>query len=357
MELHKTPLDRAADRSLAHRSLIVVGLTAATITLMILFWYIVDVLLLGFAAVLVAVLLRAPTEVLTRRLSIPAWLALGAVIVGIVALLGVSSWFFGRSVASQMTELVSRLPDLFNAVQDRLAQYDWLLQYLRPRKLFGNESQFVGKGLSVISTTFGVLANIVIVLLMAVFFAAQPRLYVRGLLHLIPLPRRARMEEVLLAIGHILRRWLIGQLVLMAFVAVLTGFGLWFLDVQFALALAILAGLFSFIPYAGPVLGAIPAVLVALSQSPLLAGYVGLLYIGVQIAEAPLEPIVQQRAVYLAPVLVLFAQVVFGILVGPLGVMLATPLTATSVVTLRMLYIEDVLGEERQNTAKNRKGA
>lgn len=131
----------------------------------------------------------------------------------------------------------------------------------------------------------------------------------------------------------------------MSFVAVATGIGLSLLGVQFPIALAVIAGLFSFVPYAGPILGAIPAVLVGLAESPLVAGCVALLYVGVQVVQAPLEPIVQQRAASIAPVLILFSQVVFGVLIGGLGVMFATPLTAAAVVWVRMLYVEDVLGD------------
>jgi predicted PurR-regulated permease PerM len=138
-----------------------------------------------------------------------------------------------------------------------------------------------------------------------------------------------------------------GQLLLMSAVAVVTGIGLAALDVPLALALALLAGLLEFIPYIGPLVAAVPALLVALGESPALAGWVLLLYIGIQAVEGNLlQPLVQQRAVYLAPALILLGQLVFGILAGPLGIVLATPLAASALVTVRMLYIEDVLGEK-----------
>lgn len=131
----------------------------------------------------------------------------------------------------------------------------------------------------------------------------------------------------------------------MLIVAALTSIGLGLLGVPYALALGLLAGLLTFIPYLGPILSLIPAALVALGESPLLAGYVALLYAGVQAIEGMLEPVVQQKTVYLPPVLLLFGQVVLGVLVGALGVVVATPLTAALMVMVKMLYVEDILGD------------
>ncbi len=131
--------------------------------------------------------------------------------------------------------------------------------------------------------------------------------------------------------GHTLQWWLIGQVFLMLVIGVLIGLGLWLLKVPLALALAILAGLLTFIPYLGPILSAVPAVLFALTESPTLAFYVALLYIGVQTVESYLlEPIVQRKTVYLPPALTIFSQVVLGVLVGGLGVALALPLVAAA---------------------------
>jgi predicted PurR-regulated permease PerM len=132
----------------------------------------------------------------------------------------------------------------------------------------------------------------------------------------------------------------------MVTIGVMVGLGLWLLGVPFAFALALIAGLLEFIPYVGPILSAVPALLVALAETPELALYVLMLYIGVQSIEGyVLQPLIQERAVYLPPAVLLLAQLVLGILVGALGVMLATPMTAAVFVMIRMLYVQDVLGE------------
>lgn len=126
-------------------------------------------MLLVFAALLIAILFQAPADWLAQRRGISHGVALTLVLVAITVTLGVSGWLFGRSVAAQMGELASELPALFNALWDRMSEYPWLTDNVRPRMLLGGESQFLGKGLSAISTTFGVFANVVIVLLMAYF--------------------------------------------------------------------------------------------------------------------------------------------------------------------------------------------
>lgn len=334
----------AQERLLTHQSLIVVGIVAATVTLIILFWYIVDVLLLVFGAVLFAIVLRAPTDWLSRHTFLsPRW-SLAVVLALLAALLVLGGVLFGNALADQVNQLIQRVPEIIDKIAAGLARYSWLLRRVVPGGL-GGESEFIGKGLQAITTTFGAIAGLVIALLMGVFFAAQPDLYVRGFLRLLPQHRRGRVHEVMAAIGQVLRRWLVGQLVLMLFVGTLTTAGLWLLEVPYALALGILAGLLTFVPYLGPIVSAIPAVLVGLAESALLAGYVVLLYVAIQQLEGLLEPIVQQRAVYLPPVLLLFAQVVLGIVVGLLGVLLATPLAAAGMVAVNMLYVEDVLGD------------
>ena len=126
----------------------------------------------------------------------------------------------------------------------------------------------------------------------------------------------------------------------------LVGIGLLLLGAPFAVALALLAGLMEFIPYIGPFVAAVPAILVGFAESPQLALWIALLFLAVQSIESyVLAPLVQHRAVYLPPAVILFAQVLMGVIVGGLGVAVATPLAAAAMVAISMLYVEDVLGE------------
>jgi predicted PurR-regulated permease PerM len=113
-----------------------------------------------------------------------------------------------------------------------------------------------------------------------------------------------------------------------------------------ALTLGLLAGLLSFIPNIGPILSFVPAGLLAIPQGFSQVLYVGLLYIGIQTVESyVITPPMQRRMVSLPPALTISAQVILGVLFGFLGLLLATPLAAAVLVLVKMLYLEDVLGE------------
>jgi predicted PurR-regulated permease PerM len=132
----------------------------------------------------------------------------------------------------------------------------------------------------------------------------------------------------------------------MTVVALLTVLGLWALGIPLALTLGLFAGLIKFIPNFGPILSALPPVLLALLSGPRQALWVVLLYLGIQTLESyVITPLVQQKVVSLPPVLVISAQLLAGSLFGFAGLALATPLLAVAMVLARTLYLEDVLGE------------
>jgi predicted PurR-regulated permease PerM len=178
----------------------------------------------------------------------------------------------------------------------------------------------------------------------SLYGAADPEIYVAGAVRLVPLGRRARIREVLREVAQALRWWLVGRLISMAVIAVMTGAGLWLIGVRLAFTLGLLAGTLSFVPYLGSISSAIPAILIALTQSTTMVLYVIVLYVVVHIAEGYiLVPLTQKKMVHLPPALTLSMQAILGTLLGIIGIALATPLTAAVMVATRMLYVEDVL--------------
>jgi predicted PurR-regulated permease PerM len=162
----------------------------------------------------------------------------------------------------------------------------------------------------------------------------------------VPIAKRTRTRAVLDAIGHALRWWLIGRVFSMAVVAAGTALGLYLLGVPLAITLGLIAGLLDFVPTIGPILATVPAALVALLQSPLQVLYVVLLYVAVQLVEGYLlTPLVQRYTIALPPVLTIVGVVLLGVLLGGLGLILAAPLTIVLFILVKMLYIEDVLGD------------
>ena len=344
-------MDQAERKDTAQHALVYVAIAVAVVVILVLLWYAIDVVLLAFVGVLAAILLRAPADWLAQRFGwSEAWsLALvGAVLLGILVAGGA---LFGRGILSQALALVDRIPQIIEGFREELGKSELgsrLVAFADISGMFSSGGvQVLGRGLGLIGSTFGVVANVLIVVFFAVFMAAQPRMYVEGALHLVARKKRDRVREVLCEIGRVLRRWLVGQTVLAVCVAILTGAGLVLLGAPFPFALALLAGLMEFVPYIGPFLAAIPAVMVAFANGPELALYVALLFIGVQLVESyVLAPLVQQRAVHLPPGAILFAQVLMGAIVGALGVAVATPLAAAIMVAVGMLYVEDALGDQ-----------
>lgn len=343
-------MDQAERTETAQQALVYVGIAVAVVVILVLLWYAIDVVLLAFIGVLVAILLRAPADWLSRRSGMSEAWALAVVGVIVLAVLVGGGTLFGRGVAVEALALVDRIPEIIETFKRELAQTEVGARVVvlaeSSGMLSGGGGQFIGRGLGLIGSTFGAVANVLIVVFFAVFMAAQPQPYIQGLLFLVPRKRRKRAREVIYEIGSVLRRWLIGQSILAVCVALLTGAGLLLLGAPFAVALAILAGLMEFVPYIGPFVAAVPAILVGFAEGPQLALYIALLFLGVQMAESyVLAPLIQHRAVHLAPAAILFAQVLMGAIVGALGVAVATPLAAAVMVAVGMLYVEDALGD------------
>jgi predicted PurR-regulated permease PerM len=191
------------------------------------------------------------------------------------------------------------------------------------------------------------IVGAVVVFLLAVYLAAGPRQYRAGFLRLVPPARRERAAEVLAEMGAVLRRWILARILLMAVNGCLTTIGLWIIGVPLALILGVIAGLLNFIPNIGPLAAAIPALLLGFSQGLREGAYVAALYLALQMIDGYLlTPLAEKRAVSLAPALIIVVQVLMGTLAGMLGLLLATPLAAAAAVMVRVLYLEDALGEK-----------
>jgi predicted PurR-regulated permease PerM len=269
-------------------------------------------------------------------------------------LLAGAGWLLGAAAADQfdgVTEQVSAGVEQAEAALERHAWGRWTLAHAPSAQqvLTHGRADLVARITGVFSTTLGVLANLLLVVAVGLYGAAAPGLYLDGAVRLVPVRHRDRAREVLQAISVALRRWMLGRLVAAAAVGVFCGVGLALLGVPQAAVLGLLAGVLTVVPYIGPVTAAVPAVLVALLQSPALALYVVLLYTAAQMVENyVLTPVVQRRAVELPPALSLVALVLLGVLFGPLGVVLGAPLTVAALVAVKMLYVEDTLGDPVQ---------
>jgi predicted PurR-regulated permease PerM len=286
------------------------------------------------------VALRALARLIGRFTPLPERAALPAAILALVASIGLVAWLVGDTLAGELGQLATRLPAALDKVRE------WLAQHAAGRALLGslgavNGMESVSRLAGVALSTLGAVANALVLLALGIYFAVDPGLYRRGLLRLVPPAHRARVAETLAATTDALRQWLGGAVVAMLAVGGVTGLGLWALGVPFAFSLAVIAALLEFVPFIGPIVAAIPAVLVGFGESPVTAFYVALLYLAVQQIEGYLlTPLVQRWAVALPPALAVLAVLVFGVLIGLPGALFAVPLLVVVMVVVRKLYVE-----------------
>jgi predicted PurR-regulated permease PerM len=329
------------DRDFVRKALIVIALVAVVILL----WQLRYVLVLLFGAVVTATVIRAIADPFTDKLRVPAAAAVLIAVLLIVAVLAGVAWLLGNQIAAQTQSLADTLPAALGRVDDWLAGLglahpiqSWLAQ------LHSNGGSLVSRFGSWVSSASNGIANLMIVFFGGIFLAAEPRFYRTGAIKLVPAENRALIAEAMDESEHALRLWLRGQLAAMIIVGVMTGGGLWLLGIKSWLVLGILAGCFEFIPFAGPILSAIPGVLIALVESPELALWTALMYVFVQHSEAYLiQPIVQQYAVDVPAVVLLFALLAFAVLFGIVGVLFAAPLTVVCYVLVKRLYVVEAL--------------
>lgn len=190
-------------------------------------------------------------------------------------------------------------------------------------------------------STFGILGDVYVVLFIGIFFTVAPKIYIDGIVRVVPTKEKDKAREVLDKIGSNLKKWLKGKLFAMLVVFVLTSIGLVVMGIPMWLVLALIAGILNFIPNFGPLIAMIPAVLVGLMKSPAEALWIAGLYILVQVLESNfITPLVQQRLISVPPAMIIIAQLLMAPLTGGWGLVLATPLLVIIIVLIQELYVK-----------------
>lgn len=312
-------------------------------------WHVSGVLLLVFTAALLAVAIHALARMLMRILPFSYRIAMLTVVLLVLAAIPTGFALLGVQAQGDFAYLANQLPKTFN---DTLANMGVDLESLDIADQILGENGWTGLlgGLANYTTVaLSIVTSATLVVIGGVFLAAQPSIYRRTIVRLFPKSWSDTTVSVMDNLGEALKGWMLGQSILMLGVGVVTTIGLHVIGVPSALGLGILAGILEIVPVAGPIIAAVPAILIALSAGYDTALWTFLLYLGVQQLESNLVvPIVQRHTVSLAPALGLLAILVFGILFGPLGVMLSAPLAVTVQVLVTQLYSRDMLGWEME---------
>ena len=317
----------------------------------VLAFFLSSTLLLVFAGVLLAVILDAAAFGLGRlvgwsrlaRLTLVTLLLLGGLTVSVLwggVRLAMEAQNLFEIASNQADVLINKADEmgLMPSTEDEEGNETGLGAFLPDTQaIFGHAK-------STFSVITGVATNIIVIAFLGIFFATDPVGYREGFLRLLPVGKRGTVRGALVEAGHTLRWWLVGQLVTMALVAVSISIMLFATGIPNAILLGLISGLLNFIPFLGPILAAIPVFLASLSEGGATVVLVMSLFVVIQSLEGYLiSPLIQKRAVYLPPAWSLTALVAFGVLFGPMGVALATPVLAVARVLVLKLYVENRL--------------
>jgi len=325
-------------------------------------WFIVrvvEVLLLVFIAVLCAVYLSGVTDILERRFRLARWLGLAiAVVATLAAVVGIGAVIV-PPVLEQTQSLISGLPQTLTNIQNVIA--GWAREYavLRDTELANPASGLVASLIND-ATTFlrgSILPYVTAggklfiegasVVVMSLYLAVQPRLYRDGILSLLPPRHRPVGARVLDDAGATLRAWVVGQLLAMLVLALLTAIGLWVLGVPYWLAFGIFTGLVAVVPFFGTLVSTLlPALFVVSTGNWVKVLAVILLGVAVHVVEANVVvPRIMERRLALPPVLTIASVLTMGILIGVVGLVVAVPVLAVTMVVLRHVVQGEVYGD------------
>lgn len=319
------------------------------------------VVMVVFAAALVAVVLHGAARLICRVLPMRQWVAVVLFLAGLVGGVSFVVHVSGPELVTQLSHLYAALTherDALHAALDKNPIGHSVLNHI-PRFFGGNQTSgplgsegaggidFAGSMTNVLTSTFGSAGTLVVIVIAGVYFALSPHLYANGLLRLVPTRYRGTARELIRTTAHVLSAWVAGQLLDMTVVGVLTWVGLSLLGMPLAFPLGLVAGTANFIPYLGTFIGAVPALLIALSISPREALMVAGLYAFIQAFEGyVMSPFIQKRAVSMPPALTILSQTIFGAFLGMWGFAFASPITAVLLAVID--HLTAPLPEEEQ---------
>lgn len=344
----------------ARRSLIVSACALSVLLLAWFFWTVARALLLIFSAFLVAVAIDGLSRLL--RMAVPLGRHAAVMVTTTVLALGLGfTLTFGTlNVAEQAPELRTQFAQSIDSLQHKLGEYQITQRWLSDSFLGGgvdqggkheSQSHSIGHQLTnelsnAASLTLTTLTDFFVIAIIGAYLALQPGLYTGGVLRLFPTGQRERAEDIGREAADAVRRWLTGRVISMSVVAVCSIAGLALIGIPFAFLLGLTAGLLTFIPYLGALVATVPALLVAGLHGYWPMVYVAALYLGLHVVEGYLlAPMIQKRAVSIAPAFLLTVQVIGGAIAGVIGIALATPITLVIAVVLQLAYVRDVLGD------------
>jgi predicted PurR-regulated permease PerM len=333
------------------------GIGAVAFAALLLFtWYFAATLFLIFAGMLLGVALNAMTNMLGRVVRLPHTLRLTLVCLALAGLLSGVVYLGGATIAQQATALSGTIKSQLVGVKAFLERNGIDTSYFElgnpaaapadsstpatpgaapthnlpgAGALASSGGAIVSQTLKLLLGTLSAVGNFFIVLFLGLAFAARPSVYRKGLLYMAPARHRARATVIVDRIGETLERWLIAQIITMFAVFVVTSIGLAIIGIQSSLILGIQAGLLTFIPTVGALLGGLIVVLASLASGWVAAASAFVLFLGIHALESYiLTPMIQRQALEIPPATLFAFQILLGVVFGIWGLALALPLMA-----------------------------
>jgi predicted PurR-regulated permease PerM len=312
--------------------------------LVFLLWELRFALLVAFGAILVASLLLAFAELMCHGLRLPRTASLVLATLLVIGVIGATIGLFGAHLYSQFGDLLhnvqtgeSRLRIFFAGSNAEVAT----------KVAEQGSSMLTGFVTHLVSLGVGFVTALVVVVIAGIYLAAQPKLYRWGIAALFHPMRRARVLEVIDLVERTVRLWISGQVVLMIITGLLTYLGLLIVGLPSPLALALIAGIAEIVPYLGPFISAVPALLVALTLGFWPMVWTVGVYLVVHLIEGYIAaPLIERRFVTIPPALILLGLVAVELIFGTAGIVLAAPITVVAFVLVKMCYVDDPLEQD-----------
>jgi predicted PurR-regulated permease PerM len=316
-----------------------VALTAAAVLLL---WLLSDVVLVVFASILVAVAFSGLAKPITRYLRVPPAVAVLIVTLIFLGITAVPLSVHGMRLWAQFDEIALHIPEAIASIRQAIEAHPSgrFIEDIVGGADFSRAAAPVAQHLGALAASLGkILSYVTFMFFGGVYLALDPDRYTQGVVYYTPAAYRGDVRRFIDRTGTSLRMWLFTQLLVVVMNGVFASLGLWAFGVESAMALGILAGALSFIPYVGTIVAMVIGTLATLPQGTEFAFYAFMVLAAASFVEGYLiTPYIQSRTLSIPPVVLLFALFAFTILFGTLGIILAAPLTIVLFIALDTFY-------------------
>lgn len=305
-------------------------------------YQVLDVLALVFVSIVLSVALDPSVDWLQRR-KIPRSLAVLIIYFLLFVVVSLSIVLLVPPLAQQLSTLAQSLPSYYSKLVSAFSNiggnsfHDEVSVTLQQalQQMGSNLARATSSIIATVAGIFGGIVQLVITMVMTYYLTVEENGMKRFLKSVTPDKNQVYVSGLLDRIQEKLGWWLRGQMFLMLIIGVLTYIGLKLLGMDYALVLALWAGLTELVPYVGPVLGAIPAIFLALSVSPMYALWILVLYVIIQQVENQIVvPVVMKRAVGLNPIVSIAVVMIGAKLGGIVGAIMSIPIATAAAVAV-----------------------